>query len=77
MIKTTLAIAMIAITMTIAGTAYADIPEEVMVGSVLPLTGGYSSVGVQVDAATQLAVADFNAYLEEMNAGRSYSESWG
>ncbi len=69
MIKTTLAIAMIAITMTIAGTAYADIPEEVMVGSVLPLTGGYSSVGVQVDAATQLAVADFNAYLEEMDAG--------
>ncbi len=69
MIKTTLAITMIAITTTIAGTSYADIPEEVMVGSVLPLTGGYSSVGVQVDAATQLAVEDFNAYLEEMDAG--------
>ena len=49
--------------------AYAEIPEEVRVGSLLPLTGGYSSVGVQVDAATQLAIDDFNAYLEEMGAG--------
>lgn len=48
--------------------AYADIPDEVLVGSVLPLTGGYSSVGVQVDDATELAVDDFNAYLEEMGA---------
>ena len=48
--------------------AYAEIPEEVMVGSVLPLTGGYSSVGVQADAATTLAVEDFNAYLMEMGA---------
>ena len=37
-------------------------------GSVLPLTGGYSSVGVQVDDATELAVNDFNAYLQEMGA---------
>ena len=52
----------------IAIPAYAAIPEEVGVGSVLPLTGGYSSVGVQVDAATALAVNDFNAYLEERGA---------
>lgn len=59
-----------AITASIIGvSAYAEIPEEVKVGSLLPLTGGYSSVGVQVDVATQLAIDDFNAYLEEMGAG--------
>ena len=41
---------------------------EVLVGSLLPLTGGYSSVGVQVDAATRLAIDDFNAYLEDKGA---------
>ena len=41
---------------------------EVLVGSLLPLTGGYSSVGVQVDAATRLAIDDFNAYLESKGA---------
>ena len=60
--------ALAAITTIIAMPAYAEIPHEVRVGSVLPLTGGYSSVGVQVDAATELAVDDFNMYLQEMGA---------
>lgn len=41
---------------------------DIRVGSLLPLTGGYSSVGVQVDAATSLAVDDFNAYLSDKGA---------
>ena len=41
---------------------------DVLVGSLLPLTGGYSSVGVQVDAATRLAIDDFNAYLDDKGA---------
>ena len=45
------------------------ITENVSVGSLLPLTGGYSSVGVQVDAATTLAVEDFNQYLANKDAG--------
>ena len=60
---------LVAITTMLTVPAYADIPDEVHVGSVLPLTGGYSSVGVQVDDATELAIKDFNAYLDEMDAG--------
>lgn len=59
----------VAVLSVVAFSAYAEIPEEVRVGALLPLTGGYSSVGVQVDAATQVAVDDFNAYLDEMGAG--------
>ena len=61
-------VAMVAMATVVGIPAYADIPEEVKVGSLLPLTGGYSSVGVWVDAATELAVDDFNAYLEEIGA---------
>ena len=69
MIKQTVMLAALAaIATVIAMPAYAEIPSEVGVGSVLPLTGGYSSVGVQVDAATELAVNDFNMYLQEMGA---------
>ena len=60
--------ALVAMATVMSIPAYADIPAEVKVGSLLPLTGGYSSVGVWVDAATELAVNDFNAYLEEMGA---------
>ena len=47
------------------------IPEgtTVFAGSLLPLTGGYSSVGVQVNAATVLAVEHFNEYLKAKDAG--------
>ena len=47
----------------------APITENVFVGSLLPLTGGYSSVGVQINAATVLAVGDFNQYLANKDAG--------
>ena len=47
----------------------APITEDVSVGSLLPLTGGYSSVGVQVNAATALAVDHFNTYLDGKDAG--------
>ena len=49
----------------------APIPEgtTVFAGSLLPLTGGYSSVGVQVNAATVLAVEEFNQYLASKDAG--------
>lgn len=49
----------------------AMIPEgtTVFAGSLLPLTGGYSSVGVQVNAATVLAVEHFNEYLSAKDAG--------
>ena len=43
--------------------------EHVFAGSLLPLTGGYSSVGVQVNAATVLAVEHFNEYLDANDAG--------
>ena len=46
-----------------------SIPEHVFAGSLLPLTGGYSSVGVQVNAATVLAVEHFNEYLDANDAG--------
>lgn len=58
----------ITITTVLMAPAYADIPEEVRVGSLLPLTGGYSSVGVQINAATVLAVDHFNEYLSAKNA---------
>ncbi|MBI1657460.1 MAG: ABC transporter substrate-binding protein [Thaumarchaeota archaeon] len=47
------------------------IPEGTIVyaGSLLPLTGVYSSVGVQVNAATVLAVEHFNEYLSAKDAG--------
>ena len=50
-------------------TIASPITEDVSVGSLLPLTGGYSSVGVQVNAATVLAVSDFNKYLDKKGAG--------
>lgn len=69
---------MVSVVVASAGFAYAQsddgsadtIPSEVVVGSLLPLTGGYSSVGVQVDAATALAIDDFNDYL--MNSGAEW-----
>lgn len=50
---------------TIAG----PVSGNVFVGSLLPLTGGYSSVGYQVNIATAIAVGDFNKRLQDKNAG--------
>ena len=71
--KAIMVAALAAITTIIAMPAYAETSEpvtgDVFVGSLLPLTGGYSSVGVQVNAATALAVDDFNQYLANKDAG--------
>ena len=71
---------LVAITTILTAPAYADasddsvsssIPEGTVVyaGSLMPITGGYSSVGVQVNAATVLAVEHFNEYLSAKKAG--------
>ena len=49
----------------LAADAYAQVPDEVKIAVVLPLTGELSSFGIQLNQAAELAVADFNAYLEE------------
>lgn len=43
-------------------------PEEVVIGSLVPLTGDIAGQGAQIHAATLLAVDDFNARLEEDGA---------
>ena len=48
-----------------AGETYAQMPDEVKIAILLPLSGELSSFGTQLDFAAELAVADFNAYLEE------------
>lgn len=49
----------------LAADAYAQVPDEVKIAVVLPLTGELSSFGIQLNQAAELAVADFNMYLEE------------
>ena len=41
---------------------------EVVIGSLVPLTGDIAGQGAQIHAATVLAVDDFNAHLEESGA---------
>lgn len=45
--------------------AHASIPDQVQIGILLPHTGSLHSSGVHMQAAADIAVADFNAYLEE------------
>lgn len=49
----------------LAGEAHAQIPDEVKIAILLPFSGELSSVGTQLNHAAELAVADFNAHLEE------------
>lgn len=49
----------------LTGNAYAQVPDEVKIAVVLPLTGELSSFGIQLNQAAELAVADFNMHLEE------------
>ena len=42
-----------------------DISGEITIGQLTPLTGDISYMGTQTDAASELAVEDFNRYLEE------------
>ena len=58
------------IAMAVSGAAYggeshAQIPDEVRIAALLPLTGELAPLGAQLNHAIKLAVADFNAYLEE------------
>lgn len=70
--------AMFAITLTSGAFAQTDdkmmmmddtpLSGPITIGGLFPLTGGISSTGVQIKAAAELAVEDFNAYLEEEGA---------
>ena len=42
-----------------------DLAGEVLIGSILPLTGDMSTIGEETFLATKLAVDDFNKHLEE------------
>ena len=63
--KVVLIAASIMLATTLAADAYAQVPEEVKIAVILPLTGELSSFGVQLNQAAELAVTDFNMYLEE------------
>ena len=47
-----------------AAEAYGQMPGEVKMAILLPFSGELSSVGAQLSYAAELAVSDFNAYLE-------------
>ena len=51
-----------------AGESHAQVPGEVRIAALLPLTGELAPLGAQLNHAVRLAVADFNAYLEEGGA---------
>lgn len=51
-----------------AGSASAEIPEEVKIGGVFELTGTWPSEGGQAKTATELAISDFNEYLDALGA---------
>lgn len=65
LVKIFLIVATVMMGATLAVDAYAQVPDEVKIGVVLPLTGELSSFGIQLNQAAELAVADFNMYLEE------------
>ena len=48
-----------------AAPAGAGLTGQITIGQLTPLTGDISYMGTQTDAASELAVADFNRYLEE------------
>ena len=50
------------------GAAYAEIPEEVTVGGVFDITGNWATEGEEGKTAAQLAILDFNRYLEDIGA---------
>lgn len=47
------------------GEAHAQIPDVVKIAILLPLSGELSSFGTQLNYAAELAIADFNSYLQE------------
>ncbi|MYB30240.1 MAG: ABC transporter substrate-binding protein [Cenarchaeum sp. SB0663_bin_5] len=77
-ILTVTIVAMFAITLTSSAFAQTDdkmmmmdstpLSGTITIGGLFPLTGDISSIGIQMQAASELAVEDFNAYLEEEGA---------
>ncbi|MXX21262.1 MAG: ABC transporter substrate-binding protein [Cenarchaeum sp. SB0661_bin_35] len=76
-ILTVTIVTMFAITLT--SSAFAQTDDKMMmdgtplsgpinIGGLFPLTGDISSTGIQIHAAAELAVEDFNTYLEETGA---------
>ena len=51
-----------------AGAAYAEVPDEVVVGGVFDITGNWATEGEEGKTAAQLAILDFNEYLEDIGA---------
>ena len=52
-----------------AAPVYAELSGDIILGGLNPLSGGLSSWGAQTSLAMEVGVIDFNAYLEEINAG--------
>lgn len=50
------------------GDAMMSITGPVQIGALIPFSGGLSFAGDDIQAATELAVSDFNAYLAEQGA---------
>ena len=50
------------------GDAMMSVTGPVQIGALIPLSGELSSAGDDIQAATELAVSDFNAYLAEQGA---------
>lgn len=50
------------------GAAHAEIPDEVVVGGIFDITGGWASEGEASKNAAVQAVADFNEYLDGIGA---------
>lgn len=77
-ILTVTIVAMFAITLTSGAFAQTDdkmmmmdetpLSGPITIGGLFPLTGDIASTGFDIQAATELAVEDFNAYLEEEGA---------
>ena len=49
--------------------SHAELSGDITLGGLNPLSGGLSSWGAQTSLAMEVGVIDFNAYLEETNAG--------
>ena len=56
-----------------AGAAHAEIPEEVVIGGVFDITGNWAAEGEAGKNAAELAIMDFNKYLENIGADWSMS----
>ncbi len=51
--------------------ATAELSGEIQIGAIAPLSGDWSTNGIQNNVANKVAVDDFNAYLEEKGASWS------